>query len=342
MKIKISILLAIILAGGAGFLVWKSLHSPADRVLAGKNKIRFQLQWIHQAQFVGFYAAHSKGFYREEGLDVVLVPGDFNVNPIAKVVSREVEIGMATGDQVLQRSADGLRLKAIGTVFDHSVACFVMLTNSNIQKPEDLRGRKIAVFRSYDTDNLLRSLLKHHGITESEVTIADAAGNVAQLIKGDVDAYGAYVFNEPLEIEALGHPVKVILPEASGIRYYSDTLITTPEYLQENRDLVVKFIRASRKGWEYAEAHPDEAVNLMVQLNPQMSRDPGVLAAQRRMCKTVVKNLQGLSGRPVFTMDPTRWQDMTAELISVNRLGADFQQRLKDICDYSIAEDAAK
>jgi ABC-type nitrate/sulfonate/bicarbonate transport system substrate-binding protein len=342
MKVKISILLAIVLAVGGGFLVWKSLHSPADRVLAGKNKIRFQLQWIDQAQFAGFYVADSMGFYRDEGLDVELIPGAFNVNPIAKVVSHEADIGMATGDQVLQRSADGLRLKAIGTVFDHSVACFVALTNSNITKPEDLRGKKIAVFRSYDTDNLLRVLLKHLNIAESEVTVADASGDVAQLIKGEVDAYGAYVFNEPLELKAKGHSITVISPEANGIHFYSDTLITTPEYLRDNRDLVVKFIRASRRGWEYAKAHPDEAVDKMIQLNRGMARDPDALAAQRRMCLSVIENLQSASGRSIFTMDPSRWQEMTAELISVNRLGVDFQQKLNDICDYKVAEEAAK
>ncbi|WP_438481373.1 ABC transporter substrate-binding protein [Oleiharenicola lentus] len=342
MKFKPSLVFAIVLIAGTSLLVWYSLRSKPDRVLAGKNKVRFQLQWIDQAQFAGFYVAESKGFYNDVGLSVDLVPGAFNVNPIAKVVSRDVDIGMATGDQVLQRSADGLKIKAIGTVFDHSVACFVTLAESGITTTSQLRGRKVAVFPSYDTDNLLRVLLRQAKIPESEVKITGASGNISQLVSKEVDAYGAYLFNEPLELARMGHNVRVLSPEENGVKFYSDTLITTPEYLSENRDLVVKFLRASQKGWEYARAHPEEAVQIMFQLKPQLARDAANIEGQNDMARTVVKNLQLSGTKPIFTMDPSRWRAMAESLSSVNRLPNDFEKRIDEICDYTLVEEAGK
>jgi NitT/TauT family transport system substrate-binding protein len=324
MKIKTSIILAAVLVGTVATLISISTQQATERRVAGRPQVRFQLQWIHQAQFAGFYVAVQKGFYREQGIDVELIPGAFNVNPILKLVSGDVDIGMATGDQVLLKAADGLSLKAVGTVFRRSVACFVSHNDRSLDHPIKLKGKKVAVFYSYDTDNVLRSLLRKEGIDSNQVDIVPASGNLQQLIGKDVDAYGAYLFNEPLALADLGVKATILDPDKFGVRFYSDTIIATEDYIGKNRDTLKRFLRASAQGWKYAAEHPEEAVALMLKHVPDFPADEMSQKRQVLMCKTAT-GLLNANGVAPLVMDAHRWEDMSKALKQLQKLPESFR-----------------
>ena len=140
------ILVLIVIVFAVGAIVY-SLYVDEDASLAGRDRVVFQLQWTPQSQFVGFYVAKAKGFFAEEGLTVDFLHGGPDVDPIKNVTNGEAQIGLATADQVLvwtdQNSSPQQDLKAIGTVFNKSIAGFMSRKSLGISTPEQLRGKKL-------------------------------------------------------------------------------------------------------------------------------------------------------------------------------------------------------
>src|SRR4051794_21225051 len=116
MKKQIRIILGVLVIVVAA-LVWFALRSPSDRELAGRTKVRLQLQWLPQAQFVGFYVAEAKNFYAEEGLAIELSHGGPDIPVIQRLVTQQADIALATGDQVLvwqsNHQNENVSLKAV-------------------------------------------------------------------------------------------------------------------------------------------------------------------------------------------------------------------------------------
>ena len=57
--------------------------------------IRLQLQWFPQAQFAGYFAALDKGYYKDEGLDVTILPGAVEIVPATVVAGGQAEFGIS-------------------------------------------------------------------------------------------------------------------------------------------------------------------------------------------------------------------------------------------------------
>src|SRR5947209_350965 len=86
------ILLSAVAILAVGVLSWVAFRTKDDIELAGANQITVQLQWTPSAQFIGFYAAKTKGFYAQEGLSVKFLHGGASTNPIEPVVNGQAQI----------------------------------------------------------------------------------------------------------------------------------------------------------------------------------------------------------------------------------------------------------
>jgi len=307
-----------------------------DLVVAG-HPVRFQLQWFDQAQFTGFYVAADRRFYDAQGLKVEIIPGGYAINPIQSLLDGRADIALATGDQVLINRAKGSPIRAVGTVFDGSVACFMSRADAHIDSPASLVGKKVGVYRGFDTENVLLGLLKRHGVSPSAVNIMDA-GNPEAFITGDLDVFPSYTFNEPLQMEARGIKVSLLTPDAFGIRAYSDTVITTEAFLRDNREIVQRFLAASSKGWDEARHNPESAIEALFAISRNMTRDAGTYAHQRAMLAEALTHLRHEVGgvHSVFKMDPSRWSDMEEWLVEIQKVNK--RGNVAGLCDYELAE----
>lgn len=324
-----------VLAGTA--LIWISLTRSSDQKLV-LEPVRLQLQWFDQAQFAGFYLAKEKGYYEDERIDLTIVPGGYTVDPTKVIRDGGAEIGIATGDQVLLQGAARDDIRAIATVFCRSLACFMSKSAAPVTKPEEFVSKKVGVYKGFDTDNILSALLHRAGISEEKVDIQQA-GAIEAFDKGDLNVFPSYVINEPLLMEARGVPVHVLRPEDFNVRFYSDTIFTSANCLQTKRDLVVRFLRATRRGWEEAARDPNVAIESMYAQSRAVSRDASARAHQERMLKVVLDNLRVGSG-PLLDMDRARWEAMEADLAATGRLRG--VGSVSKVCDFAVAHEARK
>ena len=105
--------------------------------------IRLQLQWFPQAQFAGYFAALDKGYYRDEGFDVTILPGAVEIVPATVVAGGQAEFGISWVPRMLAPRESGADGVVIGQIFQRSPTLQVSFKDKNITKPEDLRGKKV-------------------------------------------------------------------------------------------------------------------------------------------------------------------------------------------------------
>jgi len=334
---KAYLLLAVAVVAIVAILLVVSLSNPNDNQLAGETKLRLQLQWFHGPQFAGFYVALENNYFGDENLEVEILQGGFAVNPIQKVlISDEADIGIATADQVLLARSKGHAIKAVGTVYNTSLACFMSKASSNIRSPQDFVGQTVGVYAGFDTESILRSLLDRHKVEPSDVDIVLAA-DIQAFVNDEIDSFPSYLHNEPVTMAQKNIPVTVMIPDDFGVEFYSDTVFLEEQYWSQNKDVVERFLRAAAKGWEYARDHPEETIAIINrQIGPPATAEDA--EHRRRSLDVCLQHIGAGNDDHVFVMERTRWQSMESSLKSIGEL--EREGYVGQLCDFNIAAEA--
>lgn len=226
--------------------------------------VTLQLKWEHQAQFAGFYVAREKGFYTEEGLDITFLPGGKDVDIAASVISGKAQFSVMAPEDILLKRLQGEKLTAIAVIYRRSAVVYVSLADSNITRPTDLIGKRIAISAEVgsvrDFELQFHALMKKLDIPTSQMTLLPYDPQFGSLIKGDVDVSATYLTGGLIRLGQKGYKLNIIWPGDYGLKMYSDTLVTVEKLIQEKPDLVERFLRATMKGWRQAIGDPEEAV----------------------------------------------------------------------------------
>lgn len=238
--------------------------------LAAQDTVRVQLKWWDQFQFAGFYAAQLQGFYKAEGLEVELVPGNGKISPVAEVTSGRAQFGISGSDLLLDYEK-GEPVQVLGVIFQHSPYVFMSLPESAIRTPADLVGRKVMVSQTQGWVQLEAMMLRE-GISPDSVHILPHSWNNNDLITGKTDAISAYSSVEPYQLRAKGYDPVLLYPSTYGIDFYGDVLFTSRRLAQEQPELAERFRRATFKGWSYAMDHEEELVNYLLSLSSVKAR----------------------------------------------------------------------
>lgn len=224
--------------------------------------VSLQLKWFNQFQFAGYYAAKIKGFYKDEGLDVTIKQRDIFVNNIQQVIDGKSEYGIADSILLLYL-AKGAPLSIIAPIFQHSPQVFITLKSSGIKSLYDLDGKNIA-FYTKDTDGFpLLAMMNHNDIVPNLERLMINSGP-EMLLTGQIQAYPAYLSNEPYFFKKQGIKIEIINPMNYGVDLYGDMLFTNQDERIHHPDRVNRFKRASIKGWQYALTHKDEIINYII------------------------------------------------------------------------------
>ncbi|GMW02467.1 MAG: hypothetical protein AMXMBFR84_36030 [Candidatus Hydrogenedentota bacterium] len=225
--------------------------------------VRLQLKWFNQFQFAGYYAAVEKGFYAEEGLDVLLVERDTTSNPVQAVTGGKAEYGVGDAGLYVDR-AKGMPVVLLTQIFQHSPHVFISLRESGITSPFEMDGKRVMMdVGSHDEAPLLAAIMATHGRTPN-ISYIPQSFTLDDLINGKVDVLDGYITNEPFDFRQRGIDINIINPQSYGVDFYGDNLFTTESEIARNPQRVPKMIRATMRGWNYALDHPDEVIDLIL------------------------------------------------------------------------------
>ncbi|MBH2009166.1 MAG: ABC transporter substrate-binding protein [Xanthomonadaceae bacterium] len=236
---------------------------PAERV-------SLQLKWLHQFQFAGYYAAQAKGFYRDEGLDVEILEGGADKPVIAQVLGGQADFGIGDSDLLISR-INGQPVVAVAAIFQHSPYIIMSRQDRNIRTPADLIGKTVMLSEDQGAVQF-RAMLKREGIDPALVNIIPQSWKLGDLISGKVDAVSAYATAEPSVMRARGVVPAMMRGVDYGVDFYGDILFTTQAHIAQSPERTDAFLRATRKGWDYAFSHEDELIDLILQMDGAVQR----------------------------------------------------------------------
>jgi len=284
-------------------------------------KVTLQLQWVPQSQFAGYYAALSKGFYTEEGLDVAIKPGAVEIVPQQVVATGGAEFGIAWVPKVLASREQGADLVNIAQLFQRSGTLEISWTDSGITKPEDWRGKKVGTW-GFGNEPELFAAMRKVGIdpnNASDVTIVQQPFDMSLLLNREVDAAQAMTYNEYAQVLEAVNPktgelykpedLNVVSFEDVGTAMLQDAVFVRGDWIAqpENQDIAVRFLRASFKGWMFCRDTPDECVQIVL--------DAGTALGKGHMTWMLneINALIWPSPNGIGVMDPDAWK-RTAEI----------------------------
>ncbi|MCY1633676.1 ABC transporter substrate-binding protein [Marinifilum sp. D737] len=225
------------------------------------DKIRLQLKYYHQFQFAGYYAALHKGFYKNEGLDVELLEGG-TVNAVEIVLNGDAEYGVSANDILIER-INKKPIVLLASIFQSSPSIFLSLKQSGINTAHDLINKRIMLLDEYRDPELL-AIFYTEGIPLDNINRLTTTYNINDLITGKTDVLNAYSTNEPYFLHEQGIAYTIIYPQNYGIDFYGDGIFTTEKEIKSNPKRVDAFIRATKKGWEYALKNQDEIIDILI------------------------------------------------------------------------------
>jgi diguanylate cyclase (GGDEF)-like protein/PAS domain S-box-containing protein len=280
------------------------------------EEIRLQLKWRHQFQFAGYYAAIEKGFFRNEGLAVELVEGRPDISPVEELLSGRVEFAIDS-PAVLIKQQQGLPLVAVAAIFQHSPAVIVTRSDSGLNTPQGLRGKKIML--TPETDPESRAMLAEEGIPLQSIDILPHNWGLGDLIDKRIDGQTAYLTNEPYLLKKAQIQANVIQPLNYGIDFYGDCIITTEEQVHTHFERLQAFRRAVQQGWLYAMAHPRELAELILtQYSREKELDHLLYEAE------VMRRLIQPEFVEIGHMNPARWRHIAEIFVRLGMMDADY------------------
>jgi signal transduction histidine kinase len=241
-------------------LGWIGVAARADAAEAGLDPVVLQLKWLHQFQFAGYYAAQAQGYYRAAGLEVTLREAVPSQDPTDAVIDGRANFGVGTSELLLRRKA-GAPVVVLATIYQHSALVLLARHEPGLDDLQAFASRPMMI---EPLSAELFAYFKYEGINPRKLHLLDHTFDVRDLISGRVAAMSGYSTDEPFQLKAAHLDFLTFTPRAGGIDFYGDNLFTTEQELHDHPARVAAFRRASLQGWDYAMAHRDEMIDLIL------------------------------------------------------------------------------
>ncbi len=280
------------------------------------DDVKLQLQWVTQAQFAGYYVALDKGFYSDEDLNVTVLPGGPDIAPPQVLAGGGADVMLNWMPSALAAREKGLPVVNIAQPFKTSGLMLTCWKDTGITSPQDFKGKTIGVW-FFGNEYPFLSWMSQEGIStdggDDGVTVLKQGFNVDPLLQRQADCISTMTYNEYGQVLDAGVSPDELVTfkyEEQGVATLEDGIYALEENLQDPAfvDKMTRFVRASMKGWKYAEAHPDEAAGIVLDNDASGAQTE---AHQKRMMGEIAKLTAGSNG----ALDPADFDRTVSTLL---------------------------
>lgn len=224
------------------------------------QKIVFSPQWTAQAQFAGYYVAHEKGFYREAGVDVDIVHPSATTPALTRIRNNESQATTLQLCQAMETIDDGIPLV---NILQTSMNNAMVIVSRRGMDPLKQKGARVGIW-SVGFGQLAICMSIKERLDYEWVPFAST---INLFVAGAIDATLAMSYNEYYQLVQTGIPLtedNVYRFCDHGYNVQEDGVYMRRDYYEQHREQAHKFAEASRKGWEWAAAHPDETLEIVM------------------------------------------------------------------------------
>jgi NitT/TauT family transport system substrate-binding protein len=261
---------------------------------------------VQNVEFAGTFEADQQGYLKAENLAQDLLATGPNVAPVTVVSGGGANLGVLGGaDSLIKARASGIPVKAFGVILQKAPSGLMSLASNPIKTAKDAVGKRIGL--QSGARGPWSTILQLNGLEEKQMTIVPVEFDPAPLVNGQVDGFWSYAFNQPLALQSKGLETVMLIAYDAGYKYYGDVLFATDQVIKDQEDTLVRWLRATVKGWEYTVAHPEEAARFTVDRSPELGLNVDQQVAQNNaQIDYVTSDLTRANG--MLWMDPATWQ----------------------------------
>ena len=280
------------------------------------DKLTLQLKWVTQAQFAGYFVAADQGFYADENLDVTIKPGGPDVSPVQVIAGGGADVVIDWMPSALASREKGVNLVNIAQPFKSSGMMLTCRKDSGIKAPADFRGKTLGVW-FYGNEYPFLSWMSQLGIptdgSSNGVNVLKQGFNVDPILQKQAECVSTMTYNEYWQVIDAGltaDELVVFKYQDQGVATLEDGLYVLEDRLKDAafQDQMVRFVRASMKGWKWAEENPDAAADIVLENDATGAQTE---KHQRRMMGEIAKLTAGSNG----ALDPADYERTVATLM---------------------------
>ena len=233
----------------------------AQTVVAQSETMVFTPQWTAQAQFAGYYVAETKGFYREAGVNVRIEHPSSTQPALSRLRKNQCQATTLQLCQAMEIVGDGIPLV---NILQTSMNNAMVIVSARGKDPLTQKGAKVGIWSVGFGQLAICMSIKDH-LNYKWVRFAQ---NINLFVTGVLDATLAMSYNEYYQLVQAGMEISdknVYRFCDHGYNVQEDGVYMTRDYFEKHRDQARKFAEASKKGWEWAAQHPEEALDIVMQ-----------------------------------------------------------------------------
>jgi NitT/TauT family transport system substrate-binding protein len=252
----------------------------AEQAQAQNTAVTFSLDFRALGRHAAWYVALEKGYYRNAGLDVTIIPSQGTAQAIQSVESKAAQFAFSdVAGLVAARANSGVTAKMVSVIYQKApYAIFSLRSGANVTKPEQLENLEIASGAGSFTQKVIEAYMKSKGLKADTVkyTNIDPAARIGMLVAKKVPAIETFAMSMPGVVKAAGgQDAQIFLLANNGLSLYSNGILVREDYLKSNAAQVKGFIKASLEGWRDTIANPKEAADIVVKhikgLDPEVA-----------------------------------------------------------------------
>jgi len=238
----------------------------------GKEKVVLLLNWYVYSEHAPFFLGKERGYFDQEGIDLDIQEGRGSGVTVQAVAAGTATFGYADVATMIKAASKGAPVTAVGVALQTSPMSAMGFADRNIRKPEDIKGKTVAVTPGDSMSQIWPLFLKKTGLKESDfkTVSGDAQTKLNAVMNNQADLLLGYVMDQAIKLQdATKKQVYPIRFADYGVNLVSSGIIVNKETLAKNPDMVKRFMRAATKSLEEAAKNPEAAIDAMLKANPK-------------------------------------------------------------------------
>jgi NitT/TauT family transport system substrate-binding protein len=238
----------------------------------GKEKVVLLLNWYTYSEHAPFYLGKEHGYFDQEGLDLDIQEGRGSGVTVQAVAAGTANFGYADVPTMMRAASKGAPVIAVGVALQTSPMSVMGFCDKNIRKPEDIKGKTVAVTPGDSMSQIWPLFLKKTGVKDSDFkqVAGDAQTKLNAVINGQADLLLGYVMDQAIKVQDATHKQVCPIRFADyGVNMVSSGIIVQKDYLKSHENTVRKFLRAATRSMEEAAKNPQAAIDAMLKAQPK-------------------------------------------------------------------------
>lgn len=267
--------------GMTGVALLGSALLLAPQPALAKDKVVLMLNWYLYSEHAPFFLGKAQGLFDKQGIDLEIQEGRGSGPTVQAVAAKTVDFGYADVPTMIKVAAKGAPVKSVGVALQTSPMSVIGLKEKNITKPEDIKGKILAVTPGDSMSQIWPLFMNKTGLKESDYKTVSGDGKTKlnAVITGQADLLLGYLMDQTMKIaDATGKETYAIPFSDYGINLVSSGVIANSATIKDNPDLVKRFMTAATESFEAAVKNPEAAVDAMLAASPKAGKRDTLIA----------------------------------------------------------------